>query len=130
MAKFRYFSAIASVFIVLGVCMFILTDLDFGIRIVAGLGFGFLTAELIFWQYSLATRVFLFFMNIIRIIFVFWITFFTTGSIVFVIIGFAIASFLFGAMGSVFSFALFLMLVMSPLLFFLHIITYATQLED
>jgi len=129
MAKFRYFSAIASVFVVLGVCMAILTDLDFGIRIVIGLGFGFLAAELIFWEYSLATRLFFFFMNIIRIIFVFWITFFTTGSLLFIIIGIALASVLFGAMGAVFSFALFLMLVMSPLLFIIHVITFATQLE-
>lgn len=128
MSKVRYFFAIIAAAVSLILFAVLIPDMEFILRIIIGYIIGAAVGEFILFEYSLATRILIFLLRIVGIIFVFWIGWFASG-IVGIIIGFLLASPLFTAMGAVFSFALSVFMPLSSILFPIHLVTYARWLD-
>jgi len=128
MSKVRYFLSVAVSVATLVLFLVLLTDWDFLMRLIIGYMMGAIMGELVFWDYSLATRILKLLLRIVAIIFVFWIGWFGSG-LVGIIIGFVLATPLFSAMGAVFSFAMSLFIPLSAILFPIHLVSYAFMLE-
>ena len=126
MSKGRYFSAIGAVVVSVVLCCFI--DDAVWIRLLMGFGIGFAVAELIFWEESFPARAFLFFLNVIKEIFIFWIIFFTRG-LVGIILALVLASFIGSAIGAVFAVGIGALVILSPVFFIIHLISFAGELE-
>ena len=126
MSKGRYFSAIAAV--ILSVVLFCFIDDEIWVRLLVGFGVGFSIAELIFWEESFPARAFLFFLNVIKEIFFFWLIFFTRG-LVGIILALVLASFIGSAIGAVFAVGVGALAILSPVFFIIHLISFASDLE-
>ena len=128
MSKVRYFFAIVAAAASLILFAVLIPDMEFIVRIIIGYIIGAAVGEFILFEYSLATRILMFLLRIVGIIFVFWIGWFASG-IVGIIIGFLLASPLFTAMGAVFTFSISVFFPLSSILFPIHLITYARWLD-
>jgi hypothetical protein len=126
MSKGRYFSAIAAV--IVSVVLFCFIDDEIWVRLLVGFGVGFSIAELIFWEESFPARAFLFFLNVIKEIFFFWIIFFTRG-LVGIILALVLASLIGSAIGAVFTVGVGALVILSPVFFIIHLISFASDLE-
>ena len=126
MSKGRYFSAIAAV--ILSVVLFCFIDDEIWVRLLVGFGVGFSIAELIFWEESFPARAFLFFLNVIKEIFFFWLIFFTRG-LVGIILALVLASLIGSAIGAVFTVGVGALAILSPVFFIIHLISFASDLE-
>ena len=126
MSKGRYFSAIAAV--ILSVVLFCFIDDEIWVRLLVGFGVGFSIAELIFWEESFPARAFLFFLNVIKEIFFFWLIFFTRG-LVGIILALVLASLIGSAIGAVFTVGVGALAILSPVFFIIHLISIASDLE-
>ena len=126
MSKGRYFSAIAAV--ILSVVLFCFIDDEIWVRLLVGFGVGFSIAELIFWEESFPARAFLFFLNVIKEIFFFWLIFFTRG-LVGIILALVLASLIGSAIGAVFTVGVGALVILSPVFFIIHLISFASELE-
>jgi hypothetical protein len=126
MSKGRYFSAIAAV--ILSVVLFCFIDDEIWVRLLVGFGVGFSIAELIFGEESFPARAFLFFLNVIKEIFFFWLIFFTRG-LVGIILALVLASLIGSAIGAVFTVGVGALAILSPVFFIIHLISFASDLE-
>ena len=126
MSMGRYFSAIAAV--ILSVVLFCFIDDEIWVRLLVGFGVGFSIAELIFWEESFPARAFLFFLNVIKEIFFFWLIFFTRG-LVGIILALVLASLIGSAIGAVFTVGVGALAILSPVFFIIHLISFASDLE-
>ena len=129
MSKARYTTAL-SIFaacIVLTSVIFAFND-EFWAGLFSGFMLGAIIAELIFWEESVAARVFIFFFDISKTIFVFWLTFLLDGSVLLFLIGLAIASPLVGAAIAVFSFGASILSLLAPFLVIYHIFALRSEI--
>ena len=128
MSKSRYFTALGVAIVVFVVATIFFESLYFDEeRYVLAYLLAALVAELIFGEAGLAGRVFLFFISWIPSIAAFWISLFSSGLIGF-IISLAIFSFCFGAIGVILLVAIGLALLISAVLFIVHVFTFARDL--
>ena len=128
MRKAHYFFSIFAAVACIILFAIFLEDTEFILRIVLGYMVGAMLGELIFWDYSLATRILKFLFRIAAIIFIFWIGWFGSG-IIGIIIAFLLASPLFAAIGAVLSFAFSVFIPLSAVLYPIHLITYGRDLD-
>ena len=128
MYKGHYFTSLVTSVATIILFAIFLTDWDFLTRLLLGYAVGAMVGELIFWDYSLATRILKFLFRIVAIIFVFWFSWFGSGPIG-VILAFLLASPLFGAMGAVISFAFSIFIPLSAVLYPIHLFVYSRYLD-
>ncbi len=133
MSRARYFISIALA-IVFSVGMFIIFKDTFAkdeivIRILISILIGTFVGELVFWTDGFPVRAGLFFLNICKIIFLFWLSFFIDGSILIFILGIALSSFLWTAIGAVFSFAVGVFIILAPVFYIIHLITFPSDFD-
>ena len=133
MSRVRYFISIAFA-IALSIVVFIIskeafTKEEIWLRILCSICAGTLIGELIFWIDGFPTRVLLFFLNICRIIFMFWISLFASGNLIFIIIGIAIMSFLWSAIGAVFTFGVVVFACLCPIFYVIHLATFPADFD-
>ena len=130
MSKARYTTAL-SIFAACIVSLTIIFTLydEWWYGLIWGFLLGAIVAELIFWEESLAARLFIFFFDIAKTIFVFWLSFLLDGSVILFLIGLAIASPLIGAAGAVFSFGASLLSILAPFLFIYHVFALPSELD-
>ena len=127
MSKGRYFTALSLGAVLAVVMMFVFGDVSFE-GFLIGLVFGVMLAELIFWTDSLAVRVFLIFARIAKVIFLFWLSLFADGIIIFIIIALVIASGVFAAIGAILSVGFSIFYALALVLFIYHVIAFGRDL--
>lgn len=129
MSKARYITAL-SLGGVAVILMAVMSGNTFSFfeSLLVGIGLGIMLAELIFWRDSLAVRIFLFFVHIIKVIFLFWISLFATGNLIFIIIALLIASPVFALLGGIFSVGLTVYFWLALILFIPHLFSFGRDL--
>ena len=127
MSKARYVTAIVAAVIAFLFPVIFFSDWDLWMRLIMGYSMGSWIGELIFWDESLSTRVLKFLFHIVAVIFVFWGSWFLSG-LLGIVIGCVLTAPLWGAMGSVLTFAFSVFGGMSLFLFPVHLAVYAQDL--
>ena len=123
MSRTRYWLAIILSIIVFISSFIVFSFEEFWFKLLIGYIGGSYVGELIFFNESFACRAMFFFLKLLGTVFVFWISFFGSGTILMFVIGIMLTSPLFAVMGGLASIGLGSFGVLAPIMYPYHIFT-------